>query len=50
LLSSPCKQLVLHGDLHHDNILNDGNDWLTIDPKGIIGEAELCILIIHFHL
>lgn len=40
LLESPGRQVVLHGDLHHDNILNDGNDWLAIDPKGIIGEPE----------
>ncbi len=29
---------MLHGDLHHDNILQQGNDWLIIDPKGVIGE------------
>lgn len=40
LLGYPGQQIVLHGDLHHDNILNDGNDWLAIDPKGIIGEPE----------
>lgn len=28
---------VLHGDLHHDNILQDGNDWKIIDPHGVIG-------------
>jgi streptomycin 6-kinase len=29
----------LHGDLHHDNILVDGdNGWLAIDPKGVIGD------------
>lgn len=27
----------LHGDLHHDNILAHGNEWITIDPQGIIG-------------
>lgn len=30
--------ILLHGDLHHDNILQHGDDWLVIDPKGVIGE------------
>jgi streptomycin 6-kinase len=31
--------VVLHGDLHHDNILNASRrPWLGIDPKGVIGE------------
>jgi streptomycin 6-kinase len=31
----------LHGDLHHENVL-DGADrgWLAIDPKGIVGPRE----------
>ena len=28
---------VLHGDLHHDNILQNGNSWEVIDPHGVIG-------------
>lgn len=29
----------LHGDLHHDNVLDFGpRGWLAIDPKGLIGE------------
>jgi len=32
--------VVLHGDLHHFNILSSGDRWLAIDPKGIIGEPE----------
>ncbi|MGI4850408.1 MAG: aminoglycoside phosphotransferase family protein [Janthinobacterium lividum] len=35
--SSPC--VLLHGDLHHDNIIQDDLDWLVIDPKGVIGPA-----------
>ena len=31
------KQVLLHGDLHHDNILQHGSHWKAIDPKGIIG-------------
>ncbi len=34
-------EVVLHGDLHHDNILRAGaGDWLAIDPKGVIGPRE----------
>ena len=29
---------MLHGDLHHDNILQTANNWVVIDPKGVIGE------------
>jgi len=32
------SDVVLHGDLHHDNILWDETDgWIAIDPKGVIG-------------
>lgn len=35
------KDLVLlHGDLHSDNILSSKRGWLIIDPKGVIGERE----------
>jgi len=30
---------LLHGDLHHENILSVGDTWKAIDPKGIIGET-----------
>ena len=29
---------MLHGDLHHDNILQNGDEYVVIDPKGVIGE------------
>ncbi|MGA2952618.1 MAG: aminoglycoside phosphotransferase family protein, partial [Caulobacteraceae bacterium] len=39
LLASPRDIVVLHGDLHHDNVLDDGRGgWRAIDPKGLIGE------------
>ncbi|UNK59600.1 aminoglycoside phosphotransferase family protein [Buttiauxella ferragutiae] len=39
LLSTPQELVVLHGDLHHENVLDFGaSGWLAIDPKGIIGE------------
>lgn len=28
----------LHGDIHHDNIWRSGDDWVAIDPKGLIGD------------
>lgn len=39
LLSEPSPQVVLHGDLHHGNVLDFGDrGWLAIDPKGLIGD------------
>jgi streptomycin 6-kinase len=38
LLKTAGPDVLLHGDLHHDNILQNDNDWLVIDPKGVIGE------------
>ncbi|MBW8309985.1 MAG: aminoglycoside phosphotransferase family protein [Candidatus Paracaedibacteraceae bacterium] len=38
LLSSIQQTMLLHGDLHHDNILNYQGKWLAIDPKGVAGE------------
>jgi streptomycin 6-kinase len=38
LLKNSIKKVLLHGDLHHDNILQNGDDWIVIDPKGVIGE------------
>jgi len=30
-------RVILHGDLHHDNILQDKGSWKVIDPHGVIG-------------
>ena len=39
LLSSREGVIPLHGDIHHDNVLDFGErGWLAIDPKGLIGE------------
>lgn len=39
LLNTQRDLVLLHGDIHHDNILWGGDDdWVTIDPKGLIGE------------
>jgi len=39
LLVSEANLVLLHGDLHHWNILSaERQPWLAIDPKGIVGE------------
>jgi streptomycin 6-kinase len=39
LLTAPRDVNVLHGDLHHANLLDFGaRGWLAIDPKGLWGE------------
>jgi streptomycin 6-kinase len=38
LLENSKSQALLHGDLHHGNILSDGEKWVVIDPKGVIGD------------
>ena len=37
-MKSTTREVLLHGDLHHDNILKNSNGWLVIDPKGFIGD------------
>jgi len=39
LLDQPREVSVLHGDLHHGNVLDFGpRGWLAIDPKCLLGE------------
>jgi streptomycin 6-kinase len=39
LLETSRDECVLHGDIHHDNVLDFGDrGWLAIDPKGLHGE------------
>ncbi|GAA1297864.1 aminoglycoside phosphotransferase family protein [Pseudonocardia xinjiangensis] len=39
LCASAPRRVVLHGDLHHDNILRSGQEgWLAIDPHGYAGD------------
>lgn len=41
LLATSGEPVVLHGDLHHFNILSAEREaWLAIDPKGVVGERE----------
>ncbi len=39
LLASQADPVLLHGDLHHFNVLAaQRQPWLAIDPKGVVGE------------
>jgi streptomycin 6-kinase len=40
LLASAGSPVLLHGDLHHENILFGRDRWIAIDPKGVAGEPE----------
>lgn len=43
--SSIKQKYILHGDLHHYNILSSGEKaWLAIDPHGIVGEREYDVI------
>ncbi|MDE5060731.1 APH(6) family putative aminoglycoside O-phosphotransferase [Wolbachia endosymbiont of Drosophila nikananu] len=50
LLRQQNENVILHGDLHHGNIVNFGiEDWRAIDPKGLFGErtAEYATLFLN---
>ena len=50
LLSSIDQRVVLHGDLHHFNILRcDRGGWLAIDPKGLVGDRyfDVCQFLLN---
>jgi streptomycin 6-kinase len=41
LVASQGEQVLIHGDLHHENILSAQREpWLAIDPHGLIAERE----------
>ena len=40
VLATAGPQIPLHGDLHHDNVLDGATrGWIAIDPKALLGEA-----------
>ena len=40
LLADKRPSVVIHGDLHHDNVLEDeARGWVVVDPKGYFGDA-----------
>lgn len=52
LLSSASAPVLLHGDLHHMNILKSQDIWKAIDPKGVAGEPcyDVCALLLNPNL
>ncbi len=40
LLAQDRPIKLLHGDLHHDNIVLHGSEWIAIDPQGVWGPME----------
>jgi streptomycin 6-kinase len=41
LIDSMSDAVLLHGDLHHWNILSaEREPWLCVDPQGVVGEQE----------
>ena len=38
--SDERNHILLHGDLHHMNILSHGESYVAIDPKGLIGDIK----------
>jgi len=36
----PRDRFLVHGDLHHYNLLRHGDRWVAIDPKPLIAEPE----------
>jgi streptomycin 6-kinase len=40
LFATQSKLVLLHGDLHHDNILQSERGLLAIDRKGVIGDPS----------
>jgi len=44
LPASQGEQVLLHQDLHTDNVLAAQREaWLVIDPKPLVGERELSV-------
>jgi streptomycin 6-kinase len=37
---SPRTDTLVHADFHHHNLLRRRGEWVTIDPKPIVGEPE----------
>jgi streptomycin 6-kinase len=36
----PREEVLLHGDLHHHNLLRGRDGWVAVDPKPLVGERE----------
>lgn len=44
LIASTSSTVLLHGDLHHTNILRHQDGWIVIDPKGILGDRHFDVI------
>ena len=40
IISTQAQPYLLHGDLHHENILLGNPGWTFIDPEGVLGSVE----------
>ena len=41
LIASSAEPVLVHGDLHHENVLSSARaGWLAIDPKGVAAERN----------
>ena len=48
LTSESTHAVLLHGDLHHENILSSGETWKVIDPHGYVGDPVFeCSVMIY---
>jgi streptomycin 6-kinase len=48
LLATERDVLPLHGDLHHENVVDGGRrGWLAIDPKALLGERTYEVANLH---
>lgn len=36
----PADPVLLHGDLHHHNLLRSADGWVAVDPKPLLGDRE----------
>ncbi len=41
LLASTTREVAIHGDLHHENILKHRDGWMCIDAKGLVGDPAI---------
>ncbi|WP_313892399.1 aminoglycoside phosphotransferase family protein [Psychrobacillus sp.] len=45
IMNASTGEELLHGDLHHENILYDHTGgWIAIDPKGVIGDRYFDVI------
>jgi streptomycin 6-kinase len=45
ILETSTGPELLHGDLHHENVLfSEQHGWMAIDPKGVIGDSYFDIV------